>query len=58
MFNFTNIDINRIVTAAVGALVLSTACVGAAIAPAGAVETGATVVVAQAEGAAAGTLNA
>jgi hypothetical protein len=56
MFNFANIDINRIVTAAVGALVLSTACVGAAIAPAGAVEAG--VVVAQAEGAPAGTLNA
>ena len=55
MFNFANIDINRIVTAAVGALVLSTFCVGAAIAPAGAVEAG---VVAQAEGASAGTLNA
>ena len=39
MFNFANIDINRIATAAVGALVLSTACVGAAVAPAQAVET-------------------
>ena len=58
MFNFANIDINRIATAAVGALVLSTACVGAAVAPARAVETDATIVVAQAEGAAAGMLDA
>lgn len=34
-----NIDLRRIATAAVGALVLSTACVGAAVAPARAVET-------------------
>ena len=39
MTNFFNIDINRIATAAVGALVLSTVCVGAAVAPARAVET-------------------
>ncbi len=43
MFNFINIDINRIATAAVGALVLSTACVGAAVAPARAVETDASI---------------
>jgi hypothetical protein len=40
MFNFANIDLRRIATAAVGALVLSTACVGAAVAPAGAFTTG------------------
>jgi hypothetical protein len=34
MFNFTNL--RRVATAAVGALVLSSACVGAAVAPAGA----------------------
>jgi hypothetical protein len=39
MFNFFNIDFNRIATAAVGALVLSTACVGAAVGPARAIET-------------------
>jgi hypothetical protein len=39
MTNFFNIDINRIATAAVGALLLSTACIGAAVAPARAVET-------------------
>ncbi|HEX8533576.1 MAG TPA: hypothetical protein VF662_05355 [Allosphingosinicella sp.] len=39
MTDFFNIDINRIVTAAVGALVLSTACIAAAVAPARAVET-------------------
>ncbi len=49
MFNFINIDINRIATAAVGALVLSTACVGAAVAPARAVETDTTLQVAQAD---------
>jgi hypothetical protein len=38
MFNFDKIDLQRIVTAAVGALVLSTACIGAAVAPAGAFE--------------------
>ena len=37
MFNFT--DINRIVTSAVGAILLSALCVGAAVAPAQAVET-------------------
>ncbi|MEA3041451.1 MAG: hypothetical protein QOC65_940 [Sphingomonadales bacterium] len=31
-----NIEIRRIVTAAVGALILSTACVGAAVGPAAA----------------------
>ena len=40
MFDTINTDLHRIVTAAVGALVLSTACVGAAVAPARAVETG------------------
>jgi hypothetical protein len=49
MFNFINIDINRIATAAVGALVLSTACVGAAVGPARAVETDTTLQVAQAD---------
>jgi hypothetical protein len=39
MPNFFNIDLHRIATAAVGALVLTTACVGAAVAPARAVET-------------------
>jgi hypothetical protein len=39
MFNSFNIDISRIAAAAVGALVLSTACVGAAVGPARAVET-------------------
>ena len=34
MFNFLNIDINRIAAAAIGALLLSTTCVGAAVAPA------------------------
>ena len=38
MFNFANL--RRIAAAAVGALVLSTACVGAAVAPAGAFTTG------------------
>jgi hypothetical protein len=40
MFNFANLDLQRIATAALGALVLSTACVGAAVAPAGAFTTG------------------
>ena len=40
MFNFAKLDLQRIATAAIGALVLSTACVGAAIAPAGAFATG------------------
>lgn len=39
MFNFDRIDLQRIATAAVGALVLTTACVGAAVGPAHAVET-------------------
>ena len=38
MTNLFNIDLQRVVTAAVGALVLTTACVGAAIGPARAVE--------------------
>ena len=49
MLNFINIDISRIATAAVGALVLSTACVGAAVAPARAVETDTTIQVAATE---------
>ena len=49
MTNIFNIDITRIVTAAVGALVLSTACVGAAIAPARAVETDTSLMFAQAD---------
>lgn len=47
MSNFFNIDINRIVTAAVGALVLSSACIGAAVGPARAVETDTTLQFAQ-----------
>ncbi len=43
MTNFFNIDFNRLATAAVGALVLTTACVGAAVAPARAVETDTTI---------------
>ena len=39
MFNFDKIELQRIATAAVGALVLTTACVGAAVAPARAIET-------------------
>ena len=38
-----NVDLHRIATAAVGALVLTTACVGAAVAPARAVETDTTI---------------
>ena len=49
MFNFFNIDITRVVTAAVGAFVLSTACIGAAVGPARAVETDASLQVMQAE---------
>lgn len=55
MSNFFNIDINRIVTAAVGALVLSTACIAAAVAPARAVETDTSLQLAQANAASAGT---
>ncbi len=40
---FFNLDFSRIATAAVGALVLTTACVGAAVAPARAVETDRTI---------------
>ena len=47
MTNFFNIDLNRVATAAVGALVLTTACVGAAVAPARAVETDTRVQVAE-----------
>lgn len=39
MFKFDKIEMQRIVTAAVGALVLSTACVSAAVGPARAAET-------------------
>ena len=39
MFNFDPIDFQRIATAAVGALVLTAACVGAAVGPARAIET-------------------
>ena len=39
MFNFDKIDLQRIATAAVGALVLTTACVGAAVGPARVIET-------------------
>ena len=49
MFNLFNIDINRIATAAVGALVLSTACISAAVGPARAVETDVGLQVAAAE---------
>ena len=56
MSNFFNIDLNRVATAAIGALVLSTACVGAAVAPARAVETDTTIRVA--EGVAAGEAQA
>ena len=56
MTDFFNIDLNRIATAAVGALVLTTACVGAAVAPARAVETDTTIQ--QAEGVAAGEAQA
>ena len=56
MTNFFNIDFNRVATAAVGALVLTTACVGAAVAPARAVETDTTIQVA--EGVAAGEAQA
>ena len=39
MFNFDPIDFQRIATAAAGALVLTAACVGAAVGPARAIET-------------------
>ena len=39
MFKFDKIDLQRIATAAVGALVLTTACVTAAVGPAHAIET-------------------
>lgn len=39
MFKFNDIDFQRIATAAVGAIVLSTACVAAAVAPARVIET-------------------
>ena len=50
MTNF-NLDFSRIATAAVGALLLSTACVGAAVAPAHAVESGVSVQLAGTEAA-------
>ncbi len=43
---FFNIDLHRVATAAVGAFILTTACVGAAVAPARAVETDRTLQVA------------
>ena len=43
MTNFFNIDLHRIATAAVGALILTTTCVGAAVAPARGVETDRTI---------------
>ena len=48
MFNSSKIDLQSIATAAIGALMLSTACIAAAIAPARAAETG-PVLVAQAQ---------
>jgi hypothetical protein len=39
MFNFDHIDFQRIAVAAVGALILTTTFVGAAVAPARAIET-------------------
>ncbi len=39
MFKFDKTDLQRIATAAVGALVLTTACVSAAVGPARAAET-------------------
>ncbi len=41
MANFGSLDFQRIAAAAVGALVLSTACISAAVGPARAVETSA-----------------
>jgi uncharacterized membrane protein len=48
MTTFFNIDFNRVAAAALGAFVLTTACVGAAVAPARAVETDTRIQVAQA----------
>ncbi|HWH16880.1 MAG TPA: hypothetical protein VNT77_00855 [Allosphingosinicella sp.] len=48
MFKFDHIDIQRIAVAAIGALILTTTAVGAAVGPARAVET-APVVYAQAQ---------
>jgi len=39
MFKIDAIDFQRIATAAIGAIVLSTACIAAAVAPARAIET-------------------
>ena len=39
MLNFINNDLRRAATSAIGALLLSAVCVGAAVAPAHAVET-------------------
>ncbi|HEX8258090.1 MAG TPA: hypothetical protein VF589_10695 [Allosphingosinicella sp.] len=39
MFNSTKTELQRIAAAALGALILTTACVGAAVGPARAVET-------------------
>jgi hypothetical protein len=48
---FFNIDLNRIATAAVGALLLTTACVGAAVGPAHAIEKDTSIQIAQAQAA-------
>jgi hypothetical protein len=45
MFKFDSIDLQRIATAAIGALVLTTVSVGAAVGPARAVETDQTVAI-------------
>jgi hypothetical protein len=48
MFDFTKSEFQRTVIALVGALVLSTACIGAAVGPARAAEVGKSVVTAPA----------
>lgn len=49
MFKFDTIDLQQIGTAAICAIILSTACVGAAVGPARAVETDRTIQIAAAE---------
>jgi hypothetical protein len=49
MFNFDKIDIQRVATAAVGAIILSTVSITAAVGPARAVETASIVAPAQDE---------
>lgn len=46
MFKFDTIDLQQIATAAVGAVILSTACIGAAVGPARAIETDRTIQIA------------